>query len=52
MNVDYSAYEGFELTGKIETVIMRGKVGISDNECHLDAGYGKFIKRGKSSLVI
>jgi dihydropyrimidinase len=52
MNVDYSAYEGFELTGKIETVIMRGKMAISNSECLLDAGYGKFIKRGKSSLVI
>jgi hypothetical protein len=29
MNCDYSAYEGWEVTGKIDTVLLRGKVGRS-----------------------
>jgi len=51
MNVDYSAYEGMTLIGKSDTVIMRGKVGIEDDECLLEPGYGKFVKRGKTSLI-
>ncbi|SEK57574.1 dihydropyrimidinase [Chitinophaga rupis] len=49
MNVDYSAYEGWELTGKIKTVVLRGKVAINNGECLLDKGYGQFVKRGKVS---
>jgi dihydropyrimidinase len=52
MRCDYSAYEGWEVTGKTETVLLRGKVAIENNECKLKAGDGKFIPRGKSSLVI
>ena len=32
MNVDYNAYEGFEVTGFTETVLSRGKVIIKDCE--------------------
>ncbi|MBU3713352.1 MAG: dihydropyrimidinase [Ferruginibacter sp.] len=49
MNVDYSAYEGWELTGKVKTVLLRGKVAIDNNNCHVEKGYGKFIKRNKVS---
>ena len=52
MNVDYSAYEGMKLTGKTETVLMRGQVAIDKNKCLLKPGYGKFVKRGKTSLAI
>jgi dihydropyrimidinase len=47
MNVDYSGYEGWEVTGKVNMVLLRGQVAIEDNECKLQKGYGKFIKRGK-----
>jgi len=47
MNVDYSAYEGWELTGKVHTVVLRGKVAIEKDECLVDKGYGQFIRRGK-----
>jgi dihydropyrimidinase len=47
MNVDYSAYEGWELTGKVETVILRGKIAIDKGNCLLEKGYGKFIRRKK-----
>ena len=52
MNTDYSGYEGWEITGKTETVILRGKIGIEKGKCKLKAGYGQFIKRGKTSLTI
>jgi dihydropyrimidinase len=48
MNVDYSAYEGWELTGKIETVLLRGQVAIAAGVAKVGPGYGQFIKRGKS----
>lgn len=46
MNVDYSAYEGWELTGKIETVLLRGQVAVHDGQALVGKGYGQFIKRG------
>jgi dihydropyrimidinase len=52
MNVDYSGYEGWELTGKVKTVLLRGKIAIENNHCLVDKGYGKFIKRNKVSQVI
>jgi len=45
MRTDYSGYEGWEVTGKTETVLLRGKIAIENGECHLSAGHGKFIKR-------
>jgi dihydropyrimidinase len=47
MNVDYSGYEGWELTGKVKTVLLRGQIAIEENECKVSKGYGKFIKRNK-----
>jgi dihydropyrimidinase len=47
MNVDYSGYEGWELTGKVKTVLLRGQVAIDNNQCLINKGYGKFIKRNK-----
>ncbi len=47
MNVDYSAYEGKELTGKVKTVLLRGKIAIDRNTCQVAKGYGQFIKRNK-----
>jgi len=52
MNCDYSGYEGWEVTGKTETVLLRGKIAIENNQCHLKPGDGKFISRGKSSMAI
>jgi dihydropyrimidinase len=49
MNVDYSAYEGWKLKGKIKTVLLRGTVAIDNNNCKLEKGYGQFIKREKVS---
>jgi dihydropyrimidinase len=47
MNVDYSGYEGWKVTGKVKTVLLRGQVAITNNRCVLEKGYGKFIARNK-----
>jgi dihydropyrimidinase len=52
MNVDYSGYEGWEVTGKVKTVLLRGEVAIDDNKCLVEKGYGKFIRRKKVSHLI
>lgn len=52
MNCDYSGYEGWKVTGKTETVILRGKIAIENETCKLQPGYGQFVKRGKTSKVI
>ena len=52
MNCDYSAYEGWDVTGKCKTVLLRGKVAVDDGEVKIGKGSGQFIKRGATSLVI
>lgn len=52
MNADYSSYEGFEVTGKVKQVILRGKLAIDNGECKIEKGYGQFIPRGKTSHTI
>jgi dihydropyrimidinase len=47
MNTDYSAYEGWEVTGKVQTVLLRGEVAIDNCKCLVDKGYGRFVKRTK-----
>ncbi|HZE84403.1 MAG TPA: dihydropyrimidinase [Puia sp.] len=49
MNVDYSAYEGRKITGKVKTVLLRGALAIDNDKCQLEKGYGKFIRRDKVS---
>ena len=46
MNIDYSAYEGFEVQGYPETVLSRGKVVIDHGEYVGRPGDGRFVKRG------
>lgn len=45
MKVDYSAYEGWKVNGKVKTVLLRGKVAINKGECLVPKGYGQFIPR-------
>jgi len=52
MNCDYSAYEGKEVIGKTETVILRGKIAIENSTCKLKAGHGEFIPRSKTSKTV
>jgi dihydropyrimidinase len=52
MNMDYSAWEGFEIDGHVDTVMSRGKVVVDKNEYLGAKGDGKFIKRGLSQYLI
>ena len=49
MNVDYSCYEGWEVTGKCETVFLRGKKVIDKGEALIKPGFGEYQKRSKVS---
>ncbi|MFI6348242.1 dihydropyrimidinase [Streptomyces sp. NPDC050560] len=46
MNVDYSAYEGRELAGRVDTVLSRGEVILDQREFKGRAGHGRFTPRG------
>jgi dihydropyrimidinase len=52
MNTDYSGYEGWKLTGKVKTVLLRGQVVIDGEQCFAKKGYGKYIKRNKVSQIV
>jgi dihydropyrimidinase len=45
MAVDYSCYEGRETTGKVRTVLSRGRVVVDAGEYRGSAGDGRFLKR-------
>jgi dihydropyrimidinase len=51
MNVDYSAYEGMRVTGRVETVLSRGRVIISGGEYHGSTGHGQFLARELSQYL-
>ncbi|MFI1015177.1 dihydropyrimidinase [Streptomyces sp. NPDC020965] len=46
MNVDYSAYEGKRVTGRVETVLSRGEVVIDRGTFTGRAGHGRYTPRG------
>ena len=52
MDVDYSAYEGWDVVGKIETVLSKGKVIIADDAYHGAPGDGEYLHRGLSQCKI
>jgi dihydropyrimidinase len=45
MNVDYNAYEGWEVQGKARTTILRGTVAVDEGVAHVGEGFGKYLKR-------
>ncbi|PWW62302.1 dihydropyrimidinase [Actinokineospora spheciospongiae] len=52
MNVDYSAYEGMEITGRVDVVLSRGSVVIADGAFHGKPGHGRFLKRDLSQYLL
>ena len=52
MNMDYSAWEGYEIDGHVDTVLSRGKVIVDDNEYLGAKGDGTYFKRGLSQYLI
>jgi dihydropyrimidinase len=52
MNMDYSAWEGFEIDGHVDTVLSRGRVIVDDGAYLGRKGDGAYIKRGLSQYLI
>ena len=52
MNVDYSAYEGLVITGRVATTLSRGRVVIDDGEYLGSAGHGTFLARGLNQYLL
>ena len=51
MNMDHSAWEGYEIDGHVDVVISRGSVLVSDNTFHGRAGHGRYLKRGLTQYL-
>ena len=51
MRVDYSPFEGREVTGAPTHVLSRGKVVIQDGQYFGKKGDGRFVKRGTFNLM-
>ncbi len=47
MRCDYSSYEGWQVTGKTKTVLLRGTVAIEDGKALVEKGFGKYLPRNK-----
>jgi dihydropyrimidinase len=52
MNMDYSAYEGVRIDGKVDTVVSRGTVVIEGDAYVGTKGHGQYLKRGLSQYLI
>jgi dihydropyrimidinase len=52
MRMDYSAWEGYEIDGHVDTVIARGKVIVDSNTYLGKPGDGRFVRRGLSQNLI
>lgn len=48
MNCDYSAFEGWQLTGKVKTTVLRGTIAIDEGKALVDKGFGKYLSRTSS----
>jgi len=48
MNVDYSAFEGWNIAGRPSLVTVRGQVAVRDGQFVDQPGYGKFLARKPS----
>jgi dihydropyrimidinase len=52
MNMDHSAWEGFEIDGHVDVVLSRGKVLVQDGQFHGSPGHGRYLKRDLSQYLI
>jgi dihydropyrimidinase len=52
MNVDYSAYEGKRVTGRVESVLSRGELVITDREFTGRAGHGVYTPRSTCQYLL
>jgi dihydropyrimidinase len=44
---DYNLYEGTEVTGDVDTVLIRGTVVVDGGELNVEPGFGQFVKRAR-----
>lgn len=51
MATDISVYEGLEVTGRVETVLLRGQVVVERGEHVGRPGDGRFLERGPTTLT-
>jgi dihydropyrimidinase len=51
MNMDYSAWEGFEIDGHVDWVMSRGTVLIDDSGFVGAKGHGQYLKRDLSQYL-
>jgi dihydropyrimidinase len=52
MDVDYSCYEGREISGRADIVLSRGKVIVDGDEWLGSAGDGRFLKRAPTGELL
>lgn len=52
MNMDHSAWEGYEIDGHVDTVISRGRVIVDDNHYLGAKGHGQYVRRGLTQYLI
>jgi dihydropyrimidinase len=52
MNMDYSAYEGIHVDGRVETVLSRGRVIIENSTFTGSVGHGTYLRRGLSQYLL
>ena len=51
MNMDHSAWEGYEIAGGVDTVLSRGTVVVQRGDYLGTKGHGQFLRRGLSSYL-
>jgi dihydropyrimidinase len=52
MNMDHSAWEGFEIDGHVDQVLSRGSVIVDENGYVGTKGHGQYLKRGLSQYLL
>jgi dihydropyrimidinase len=51
MNLEYSVFEGAEIGGRVETVMLRGEVIVDLGEFVGEPGRGEYLHRGTNALL-
>ena len=51
MNCDYSTYEGWKITGKVKSTILRGTLAIHEGKALVGKGFGKYLPRTASGTL-
>lgn len=52
MNMDYAAWEGFEIDGHVDVVLSRGTVIVDESGYRGTKGHGRYLKRDLSQYLI